>query len=47
MQELLQPIFNSPEEYGDLFLDVTDALTECGKHVTKITCSIAIPSDVT
>jgi len=38
-QDLLQPLFNNPngpEEYGDLFLDVTDALTECGTHITLL-----------
>ena len=33
LQELLQPVFYSPEDYGDLFMDITDALTECGEDL--------------
>lgn len=28
VQDLLQPIFVSPEDYGDLYLDIADAYME-------------------
>ena len=30
-QKLLEPIFSSPEDYGDLFLDIADAYISNGK----------------